>query len=68
MTATAGQRGFFDTDERLFPNEDNIVRLIGAGLLEANNVRQVQRRYMQIEGMAELYAPAAETQSLIPYN
>ena len=50
----------------IFPNEDSIVRLIGAVLLEANDEWQLQHRYMQIEGMAELDAPAAETQSLIP--
>jgi len=50
----------------IFPNEDSIVRLIGAVLLEANDEWQLQHRYMQIEGMAELDAPATETQSLIP--
>jgi transposase-like protein len=34
------------------PNEDSIVRLIGAVLLEANDEWQLQHRYMQIEGMA----------------
>lgn len=41
----------------IFPNEDSIVRLIGAVLLEANDEWQLQHRYMQIEGMAELDAP-----------
>ena len=50
----------------IFPNEDSIVRLIGAVLLEANDEWQLQHRYMQIEGMAEPDAPAAEPQSLIP--
>ena len=50
----------------IFPNEDSIVRLTGAVQLEANDEWQLQHRYMQIEGMAELDAPAAETQSLIP--
>ncbi|MGZ8409271.1 MAG: IS256 family transposase, partial [Hyphomicrobium sp.] len=34
--------------------EDAIVRLIGAVLLEANDDWQLQNRYMQVEGMAEL--------------
>ena len=38
----------------IFPNEDLIIRLIGAVLLEANDDWQLQHRYMQIEGMAEL--------------
>jgi putative transposase len=38
----------------IFPNEDSIIRLIGAVLLEANDDWQLQHRYMQIEGMAEL--------------
>lgn len=50
----------------IFPDENSIVRLIGAVLLEANDEWRRQHRYMQIEGMAELDAPAAEAQSLIP--
>lgn len=50
----------------IFPNEDSIVRLVGAVLLEANDEWQLQHRYMQVEAMAELDAPAAEPQSLIP--
>ena len=38
----------------IFPNEDSIVRLIGAVLLEANDEWQLQHRYMQVEAMAEL--------------
>ena len=41
----------------IFPNEDSITRLIGAVLLEANDEWQLQPRYMQVEGMAELAAP-----------
>jgi transposase-like protein len=44
----------------IFPNEDSIVRLIGAVLMEANDEWQLQHRYMQIEGMAELAAPKDE--------
>ena len=38
----------------IFPTEESIIRLIGAVLLEANDDWQLQHRYMQIEGMAEL--------------
>jgi putative transposase len=44
----------------IFPNEDSIVRLIGAVLLEANDEWQLQHRYMQVEAMAELNPPAIE--------
>ena len=44
----------------IFPNEDSITRLIGAVLLEANDEWQLQHRYMQIEGMAELAPPQIE--------
>jgi hypothetical protein len=33
-------------------NEDSIIRLVGAVLLEQNDEYQLQHRYMQIEGMA----------------
>ena len=49
----------------IFPNEESIVRLIGAVLLEQNDEWQLQHRYMQIEGMAELDASAEANQSLI---
>ena len=42
------------------PNEASITRLVGAVLLEANDDWQLQHRYMQIEGMGELDAPAIE--------
>lgn len=44
----------------IFPNEDSINRLIGAVLLEQNDEWQLQHRYMQIEGMAELTPPLIE--------
>jgi hypothetical protein len=40
------------------PNEESIVRLVGAVLMEQNNDWQTQNRYMQIEGFAE---PADKT-------
>ncbi len=44
----------------IFPNEESIIRLIGAVLLEANDEWQLQHRYMQVEAMAELDAPAPD--------
>lgn len=44
----------------IFPNEDSIVRLIGAVLLEANDEWQLQHRYMQVEATADLIPPATE--------
>jgi putative transposase len=38
----------------IFPSEAAIIRLIGAALLEQNDEWQLQHRYMQAEGMAEL--------------
>lgn len=35
----------------VFPNDAAIVRLVGALLLEQNDERQLQRRYMQLEGL-----------------
>jgi hypothetical protein len=44
----------------IFPNEDSIIRLVGAVLLEQNDEYQLQHRYMQIEGMAALATPIIE--------
>src|SRR3712207_514431 len=46
----------------IFPNEDSIVRLLGAVLMEQNDEWQTQNRYMQIEGMAEIATPLIELQ------
>jgi putative transposase len=35
----------------IFPNEAAIVRLVGALMLEQNDEWQLQRRYMQLEGL-----------------
>ena len=53
----------------LEPDGGNIVgaviaRLMGAVLLEANDEWQLQHRYMQVEGMAELVTPTVEDQTL----
>ena len=41
----------------IFPNEAAIAQFVGALMLEQNDEWQLQRRYMQIEGMAELTPP-----------
>ena len=46
------------------PNEESIARLMGAVLLETNDEWQLQHRYMQVEGMAELVTPMVEDQTL----
>ena len=46
----------------IFPNEQSIVRLIGAILLEQNDEWQLQSRYMQVEAMAELNSQLNEAQ------
>jgi len=45
----------------IFPNEAAIVRLIGAVLLEQNDEWQLHR-YMQVEAMADLAAPASDAE------
>ena len=45
----------FDSDDILFPNDDAIVRLVGALLLEQNDKWTVQRtRYMTLETIASM--------------
>jgi putative transposase len=46
-------------------NEDSINRIVGAILLEQNDEWQLQHRYMQIEGMAELTTPLIEENPLL---
>jgi hypothetical protein len=41
------------------PNEAAIIRLIGAVLLEQNDEWQLEHRYMQVEAMTDLVAPAS---------
>ena len=48
----------------IFPNEDSIIRLVGAVLLEQNDEWLTQNRYMQIEGMTEMASSAIEAQPL----
>ncbi|HEX2142104.1 MAG TPA: IS256 family transposase [Candidatus Limnocylindria bacterium] len=48
----------------IFPNEASILRLLGAVLLEANDEWQTGHRYMQLEGMAELFSPDPAAESL----
>jgi transposase-like protein len=47
----------------IFPNEDSIMRLIGAVLFEQNDEWQGQHRYMQVEAFAQI--DAAESDMLL---
>jgi putative transposase len=47
----------------ILPNEDSIVRLIGAVLFEQNDEWLGQRRYMQVEAFAQI--DAAQTDPLL---
>jgi len=35
----------------IFPNDTSIVRLVGAMMLEQNDDRSLNHRYMQLEGL-----------------
>ena len=48
----------------IFPSEAAVVRLIGAVLLEQNDEWQLQHRYMQAEGMAELLGSPTTPETL----
>jgi putative transposase len=50
----------------IFPNDAAIIRLIGAVLLEQNDEWELQHRYMQVEGMAELAAAGDGAPKQIP--
>ena len=50
---------------RIIPNEESIIRLLGAVLLKQNDDRQIQHRTMPVEGMAELDTPQMEENSTL---
>ena len=45
----------------IFPSEPAITRLVGALLLEQNDEWQLQRRYMQLEGLQSLRRQSARS-------
>ena len=48
----------------IFPNEESIVRPVGAVLMEQNDDWQTQNRYMPIEDFAELADKTADLKPL----
>ncbi len=46
------------------PSEASIIRLIGAGLLEANDEWQMQHRYMGVAAMGEMLNPPTTNETL----
>jgi putative transposase len=51
---------------QIFPNEDAIVRLVGALLLEQNDEWAVSRRYMSLETLAQLSDDPTVSPAAIP--
>ena len=51
----------------IFPNEAAIVRLVGALLLEQNDEWQLNRRYMQLEGLRSLATDAPARLSAVAH-
>jgi putative transposase len=50
----------------IFPNERAVIRLVGAMMLEQNDERSLQRRYMQLEGLQSLSkSPPAKLSAVI---
>lgn len=45
----------------IFPNEASITRLVGAPLIEQNEEWQLQRRYLQLEGLQSLGRQSARS-------
>lgn len=63
-TGKAGQGGETGADVvGIFPNEQSIIRLIGAILLEQNDEWQLQSRYMQVEAITKFNTQRNKAQS-----